>query len=87
MIINITDKLTYDTDKAFAEQEYDTQEYLSEVMTHDADRTEYDAFERPHVQYWNVNGNSLLCTWIYFRDEPDWVLKEQIITMEEGYEC
>lgn len=87
MIIHITDNLTYDTEKKFDEQDVATQDYLYEVQRREPDRTDYDAFDRPKIQYWNVNGNSLLCIWVYFRDEPDWVLKEQVITMEEGYEC
>ena len=85
MIINITDTLTYDTDKKFDEQEWETQEYLYCVMEREPDRTEYDDFNRPYRQFWNVNGNSLICTWVYLRPEPDWVLKEQIYSMEEGF--
>lgn len=87
MIIHITDNLIYDTDKPFDEQDEATVAYLRDVMANEPTNTEYDRFNRPHIQKWNVNNNSLLCTWIYFREEYNWVLKEQVYTMEEGYEC
>lgn len=87
MIIHITDELTYDTAKKFEEQAGETQNYLCEIMENEPQSTEYDRFSRPYIQRWSVNGSSLLCTWVYFREEYNWVLKEQIFKMEEGYEC
>ena len=84
MIIYITDTLTYDTDKKFDEQEWETQEYLNQIIGfQEPNYIDYDEFSRETCRYWNIEKGVLLkYLFVYQRPETAWNIKEQIIEVE-----